>query len=167
MAITIAENENILLRTWLPEDALFFYHLNVDPDVMRYTGDPPFESVEDAKSFIARYLDFEHYGCGRWLVIQKESGEAIGWCGVKYHPVEKEYDLGFRLLKKYWNRGWASEAARLCLKYASDVMGLKVITAKAVDQNLASIRVLEKCGFIFLTTKPEDGFNWCHFIKTF
>ena len=47
MAITIAENENILLRTWLPEDALFFYHLNADPDVMRYTGDPPFESVED------------------------------------------------------------------------------------------------------------------------
>ncbi|MBK7007210.1 MAG: GNAT family N-acetyltransferase [Saprospiraceae bacterium] len=98
---------------------------------------------------------------------KKASGEAIGWCGIKYHPVEKEYDLGFRLLKKNWNQGWASEAANLCLHYASEVMALRVLTAKAVDKNLASIRVLEKCGFIYLTTKPEGDFNWCHFIKTF
>lgn len=167
MAITIAENENILLRTWLPEDALFFYQLNADPDVMRYTGDPAFKSVEDALNFITAYRDFELHGCGRWIIIHKTSGEAIGWCGIKFHPDEKEYDLGFRLLKKNWNQGWASEAARLCVKYASEVMGLRVLTAKAVDKNLASIRVLEKCGFIYLTTKPEGGFNWCHFIKTF
>ncbi|MBK7789607.1 MAG: GNAT family N-acetyltransferase [Saprospiraceae bacterium] len=167
MASTIAENENILLRTWLPEDASFFYELNADPDVMRYTGDPPFASVEDASNFIAAYRDFDLYGCGRWIIIQKASGEAIGWCGIKYHPVEKEYDLGFRLLKKNWNQGWASEAANLCLHYASGVMALRVLTAKAVDKNLASIRVLEKCGFIYLTTKPEGDFNWCHFIKTF
>ncbi|MBK7007209.1 MAG: hypothetical protein IPH36_00305 [Saprospiraceae bacterium] len=71
MASTIAENENILLRTWLPEDASFFYELNADPDVMRYTGDPPFASVEDASNFMAAYRDFDLYGCGRWIIIQK------------------------------------------------------------------------------------------------
>lgn len=167
MSHTIAENENILLRTWLPDDAIFFYRLNADPDVMRYTGDPPFESVEEAAAFIANYRDFEVNGCGRWIIQQKATQEAVGWCGIKYHPESNEHDLGFRLLKAYWNRGLASEAAKLCIVHAQEVMGLSALKAKAVEQNGASIKVLEKCGFVYVETKPEDGFNWRHFIKTF
>lgn len=165
--MTITENENILLRTWLPDDALFFYQLNADPDVLLYTGDPPFASIEAASVFISQYRDFELYGCGRWIIERKSDGTALGWCGIKYHPDTKEHDLGFRLFKKCWNQGWASESAKLCISYAQESMGLTSLTAKAVDQNKASIRVLEKCGFIFLESRQEEAFNWCHFIKTF
>ncbi len=67
------------------------YELNSDPEVMKYTGDVYFESVEKARQLIANYSDYSDYkrnGFGRNTVLLKETGEFLGWCGLKNCPTE-------------------------------------------------------------------------------
>jgi RimJ/RimL family protein N-acetyltransferase len=65
-----------------------------------------------------------------------------------------EYDIGYRLFKKYWNKGYASEAAAECLKLGFDRFKIQTIVGHAMKENIASIRVFEKIGMRFL--KPSD-----------
>ena len=58
----IIETERMYLREFSVDDASHFYELNSDPEVVRYTGDPPFESVEAAKKFLANYTEYEKNG---------------------------------------------------------------------------------------------------------
>ena len=85
----------LLLREFSPSDAAAMYSLNSDPEVIRYTGDAPFESVQAAKTFLKSYNEYQNNGYGRWAVVLKESGAFIGWCGLKLNE-ENLVDLGFR-----------------------------------------------------------------------
>src|SRR4051812_8677611 len=101
----IIETERLLLREILPSEAEVMYNLNLDPDVIRYTGDPPFESMAEAEKFIRNYPDYAKNGYGRWAVVRKEDNEVLGWCGLKYLPETEETDIGYRFFKKFWGMG--------------------------------------------------------------
>ncbi len=146
----LIETSRLGLRELTPGDARHFLDLNADPEVVKYTGDPPFESIESAKDFLEKYDQYEKYGYGRWAVILKKSGEFLGWCGLKYLPELDESDLGFRFFRKYWNQGYATEAAKACIEFGFKKLNLKRIVGRAMAANVASVRVLEKCGFHFL-----------------
>ena len=83
----------------------------MDPDVIKYTGNPPFESEEEAKFFLDNYNDYNKNGFGRWAVILKDTKEFICWCGLKLNE-DDLIDIGFRFFKKYWNN-----RKSLCRKY--------------------------------------------------
>lgn len=137
------------LRQLTPADAERFYLLNADPEVIRYTGDAAFAAMDEAKEFLEGYNHYEKYGFGRWAVIRKEDNEFLGWCGLKYTPETDEYDIGFRFFKKYWNQGYATEAAKACLDYGLNDLGMKTIIGRAMKANSASIKVLEKIGMTY------------------
>lgn len=124
-------------------DAPHFYALNADPEVLRYTGDRPFATEAEARAFLKDYKEYASHGFGRWAVLLKESGDFIGWCGLKYNE-EALVDLGFRFYKACWYKGYATEAARACLEYGFYVLQLEEIVARVAVANKASIRVLEK-----------------------
>ena len=145
----ILETPRLLLREFQEEDAPFFYELNEDPEVVRYTGDPPFDSVESARFFLRSYDQYEKYGYGRWAVLLKPNNEWIGWCGLKHQPELGETDIGFRFFRRYWGQGYATESARACLDYGFNTLGLKRVVGRAMKDNKASIRVLEKIGLEF------------------
>jgi len=84
----ILETERLFLREFIPSDGFHFYHLNNDPDVIKYTGNSAFASLEEANLFIKNYDDYKKDGFGRWAVCLKNTNEFIGWCGLKY---EKEF----------------------------------------------------------------------------
>ena len=153
----ILETERTYLRQFILEDATAFYNLNLDPDVIRYTGDPPFESVEAARVFIENYDQYDKIGYGRWAVCLKDSSEFIGFCGLKYHQDEDITEVGFRFFKSYWNQGFATETALACIKHGFESLRLREIFAHADRENLASIRVLEKCGLKFVKPIVYDG----------
>lgn len=156
----ILETERLLLREITPEDAEIAYRLNLDPEVIRYTGDGPFASTEDARDFLQKYDHYRKYGFGRWAVIRKSDGEFLGWCGLKYSADTDEYDIGFRFFKKYWGQGYATEAAKACLEKGFKELGMKVIIGRAMKANRASIRVLEKIGLQYYRDGDcgeEDG----------
>jgi len=113
----ILETQRLILREFLEADAENMFQLNRDPEVVQYTGDDPFLSVEDAKSFIQHYDKYKKFGYGRWTILLKDTNEYLGWCGLSYNVDTNETDLGFRLLKKNWNKGFATEAAKHCLDY--------------------------------------------------
>jgi RimJ/RimL family protein N-acetyltransferase len=146
----ILETPRLLLRENVLEDAPFFLELNSDPEVTQHTGDGAFKNVEEAEA-IVRYViaQYEANGYGRWLVSLKETGESLGWCGLKYHSDSGDTDLGYRLMKRYWGKGYATEAGRACLDYGFKEFGLKRIIGRVATGNLASIQVLKKLGMTF------------------
>lgn len=145
----IIETDRLYLRALNINDAKNFYLLNLDKAVLKYTGDKPFDSIESAKNFLKNYDQYLKYGCGRWAVINKENEEFLGWCGLKYTATKNEYDIGFRFFKKHWNKGYATEAAKSCIEYGLNSLNIKEIVGRAIKQNLASIRVLQKIGLIY------------------
>ena len=143
----ILETPRLLLREFREEDAPHFFQLNEESEVIRYTGDQPFISVEEARQFLLDYDQYEKYGYGRWAVLLKKPAPIwAGWCGLKYIPELDETDIGFRFFRRYWGQGYATEAARACLDYGFRQVALKRIVGRAMKENVASVRVLEKIG---------------------
>jgi len=155
--IRIAESDRIYLRETSQDDAEVFYRLNLDPEVIKYTGDVAFASIDEVRTFLANYDQFRKYKMGRWAVVLKDGNQVLGWCGLKYHPQEDFVDLGFRLFRDQWGKGYATEAAQLSLDYGFRVLGLKKIVGRVDVRNGASIRVLEKMGMIEVGREKEDG----------
>lgn len=150
------ETPRLILREFSIKDAQGLYQLNLNPEVIRYTGDPPFTSVEEAKHFVEQYDAYKKNGFGRWTVIEKKSGQFIGWCGLKYHQ-EGYVDLGFRFLQEKWGNGFATESSKACIKYATLELNLKQLIGRVLPDNKASIRVLEKLGFTYLKSDSCNG----------
>ncbi len=150
----VQTTNRLILREFKEEDAQSLFELNNDPDVLKFTGDKPFQNIQEAKRFIQKYDHYDNYGFGRWAVILKENNEFLGWCGLKYTPEKNEHDIGFRFLKHTWNQGFATEAAIACLDLGFYEFELTKIVGRAMKENQASIRVLEKTGLKF--EKPFD-----------
>jgi RimJ/RimL family protein N-acetyltransferase len=154
---TITETERLYLRELNVDDATSFYHLNLNKEVMKYTGDVPFETIEKSKEFLENYDHYKKYGFGRWAVISKENEEFLGWCGLKFTEELNEYDIGFRFFKNQWNKGYATESAKACIDYGINKLKLPKILGRAMKENKASIKVLEKIGLEYERDFDFDG----------
>lgn len=152
----ILNTERLILREFDSSDAEKMYELNSDPEVLLYSGDSPFASIENAKEFLENYSDYKENGYGRWVVVLKSSNDFIGWCGLKYNE-EKCVDIGFRFFRKTWNKGYATEAARATLDYGFKILKLEEIIGRASVDNKASIRVLEKLDMAFWKLSSCEG----------
>lgn len=151
----ILETPRLLLRNFLVSDAEDMYKLNSDWEVIKYTGDTAFDSLEAAKDFLRNYDPYSKTGMGRWLVIRKSDHTCLGWCGLKWHEGDW-VDLGYRFFKKYWNQGYASESSIYCLEYGFSELELQEVFATVMPENVGSVRVLEKLGFQFIKEIDED-----------
>lgn len=122
--------------------------MNSDPEVMKYVGDG---SIRNHHQMLVE-LDMliSHYtrkpGLGIWALESKDSCSFIGAAGLAYYDNTTEIELGYRILKEYWNKGYATEAANSILKYGFEVLRLKKIVSSAHPENLASRKVMEKTG---------------------
>lgn len=153
----IARGDRITLRELREDDAAELFALNADPEVLRYTGDSAFASIEAARVFLRGYDAYAKHGMGRWAVIRDAGAELLGWCGLRFDPTTGEVDLGFRLHRRCWGQGYATEAARLTVRHGFDTLGLQRLIGRAAVQNVASVRVLEKCGFVLERHFDFDG----------
>ncbi len=138
--------KDLILREFKTSDAKDLYELNSDPIVIKYTGDKAFESINEAKKFIQAYDQYEKYKMGRWAVVSKNTQEFIGWCGLKFNK-KREIDLGFRLFRVHWGKGYATQASMACLGYGFNSLNLEKIIGRTSVSNIAAQKVLENCGF--------------------
>jgi ribosomal-protein-alanine N-acetyltransferase len=152
----VLTTERLILREFELTDAEAMFNLNRDEEVLRYTGDKQFESIEDANNFFKNYPDYEKNGFGRWALVTKGDKEVIGWCGLKKHE-DNTVDIGYRIFKNQWNKGYATEASIACLEYGFQVFELDEIIANAATENKASIRVMEKIGMEFQQNMACEG----------
>lgn len=144
------ETTRLILKPGTLQDAPHLLVLNSDPEVVRFTGDVSLLNILEAEKLVKERLipQFEKYRMSRFSTFLKD-GTYIGWCGLKYFPETNEVDLGYRFMKKYWGKGYATEASQICLKYGFETLGLKRIIAKAMPDNIGSIKVMQKLGMNF------------------
>ncbi|MCZ4244632.1 GNAT family N-acetyltransferase [Pedobacter punctiformis] len=147
-----AETERLILRELLPDDVNGILELDSDPEVHRYLGNTTINTTEESSNIITHIRNqYTKNGIGRWAVIEKETGLFMGWSGLKLitTPTNNHinyYDLGYRLIKKYWGKGYATESALASIDYAFKQLNVNEIYAIADVNNQASIRILEKVG---------------------
>jgi RimJ/RimL family protein N-acetyltransferase len=151
------ETERTIMRKLTKEDANSFYTLNLDEEVLKYTGDKPFENLQASIDFLTSYDQYEKYGVGRLAVIDKATLKFIGWCGLKYSQDNNEYDIGFRFYRNYWNKGFATETAKKCLDFGFNELRIEKIVGRAMRENIGSIKVLEKIGMKFKESFDFEG----------
>ncbi len=150
------ETQRLKMRPILLDDVEDLYKLNLDPDVVKYTGDVPFESIETCHKFYNAYDQYEKFGMGRFSVFRKRDNQFIGWCGLKLNE-SSEIDLGYRFFKSEWNKGYATESSIASLNYGFEKLKLERIVAHAYKVNMASIKVMEKVGMRYVKDLIYDG----------
>ena len=146
----------LLLREFDLTDAPSFFELNADPEVLRWTGDVAFPDVATSEAFIRGYDTYRVHGFGRWTMVRLSDGEILGWCGLKRQP-ESFVDLGYRLHRRHWGQGYATEAAQASVDLGFQRFGLDAIIGRASRGNAASVRVLEKVGMRFWKDEACEG----------
>ena len=161
------ETERLIIRDIEEYDAQGMFELDSDPEVHEFLGKNPIKTIEEAKKVIVLIrAQYVRNGIGRWAIIDKRTEDFIGWTGLKYEQgLRKEfsyYDLGYRLRKKYWGNGIATETAIESLKYGFEKLDLKEIGAAADISHLVSNKILSKIGLKFIDTFDYEGVphNW-------
>lgn len=106
-------------------------------------------------------------GVGRWAIIDKNTNNFIGWTGLELvteliNNHKNYYDLGYRIIRKYWGQGIATETAIASLEYAFEKLKTNEVFARADSENIGSDKVLKKVGLKFIETFDLDGIkhNW-------
>lgn len=152
------ETERLILRDLGKDDAKGIYKLDSDPEVHTFLGKKPIKTLEEALETIRFInLQYQENGIGRWAVIEKKTENFMGWCGFKYitNPIngrKNYYDLGYRFIREFWGKGFASESAKACLNYGFNKMNQKEFFAMADKNNFASNKILEKIGMTKIAT---------------
>lgn len=143
----IIETERLIIRHFHLLDAEALEGIFCDPEVMRYG-----QGVHD-KEWIQNWLGrclkryYTDWGFGLWAVIEKGPVEVIGYCGLSYFPNicgVPEIEIGYRLIRKKWCKGYATEAASAVCQYAFEKLSIKRLIALVDPGNINSLRVVEK-----------------------
>ena len=160
------QSERLLYRELQHSDDEVMFALDSDPEVHRYLGNNPLTDIEQSREYIKNIRkQYKDNGIGRMAVILKETNEFIGWAGLKLeHNVNGHdafYDVGYRLMQKYWGNGYATEAAKFFVKYGFNKLKLEKINACAMVEHIASRRALEKSGLKYIEDFDYGGGEIC------
>jgi RimJ/RimL family protein N-acetyltransferase len=151
--------ERLILRAWRDEDLAAFAALNADPAVMEYF--PSVLSRTESDAFAARIrTELGERGFGLWAVEVPGNAEFIGFTGISVPRFEAPFtpcvEIGWRIAKEFWGRGYAPEAAGRALAHGFGALGLDEIVSFTAVANHRSRRVMEKLG---MTHDPADDFD--------
>ena len=157
--ISDLHTERLLLRRWRATDKEPFAQLNADPVVMEYFPSALDRTESDA--FADRiHVGFINNGYGLWTVELPGEAEFIGYVGLAPAHFEAHFtpavEVGWRLARNYWGRGFASEAARAALGDGFSRVGVDEIVSFTVPANVRSVKVMERLG---MTRNPADDFD--------
>lgn len=153
--------EHIVLRRVTADDATLLLALDADPEVMRYlTGgrSTPLDEIVDEiiPAWLAYYERFTHYGF--WIAEARDDGRFVGWFHLRPQSgrPSDEPELGYRLARAEWGRGFASEVSRALIDLAFGELGARRVYAGTMAVNTGSRRVMEKAGLRFARAYHED-----------
>lgn len=143
------ETDRLILRTWRKDDILPFAEINRDEVVMEYL--PKTLSPEETEQFYRRIVaEHDVYGYGLYAVEAKEDGRFIGYVGLHHFdfdaPFSPGVEIGWRLAREYWDKGYATEAAKACLDYARKCGLFNEVYSFTAVCNNRSERVMQKIG---------------------
>ncbi|MEK0313858.1 GNAT family N-acetyltransferase [Cohnella sp. 56] len=147
------ETSRLRLRDWEETDLAPFYRLNADEQVMKYF--PKTLSAEETNGFYHSIVaEIKECGFGFYAVEVKESKEFIGFIGFHRATFDTDFtpciEIGWRLKKEAWGKGYATEGATACLQYGFNTLGFHDIYSFTADINTPSKNVMTKIGMSFI-----------------
>jgi RimJ/RimL family protein N-acetyltransferase len=150
------ETAHMTLRPITMDDVDLLVALDSDPEVMKYISGGKPTSPAEAKRIVKMALGH------RWLGFDKVTGELIGWFGIR-PSTAKSRELGYRLRREAWGKGFATEGSLAVIGVAFTQPGVDRVRAETMTVNTASRAVMERCGLRFVRTfhlewdDPIDG----------
>ena len=158
----IAATERLFLRHFHILDSEAIFHVFGDPEVMRFgDGVQTKEWVWDwLRMCLERY--YQTWGFGPYAVVEGRSLEVFGYCGLFFFPDvngKPEVEIGYRLARSAWGRGYATEAVSAVRDFAFGTLGIKRLIAMIDPSNIASIRVAEKIGMRYEKEVWFEGYT--------
>jgi RimJ/RimL family protein N-acetyltransferase len=161
------ETERLVLRRFAEDDIDNLVELDGDPEVMKFIngGRPtPRQEIENdvLPAFLGYYERFAGYGF--WAAEEKATGRFVGW--FHFRPAKDappgEVELGYRLRKSAWGKGYATEGSRALIDKGFTELGVERVVAFTMTVNVASRRVMEKVGLKYVRTFHEE---WPDYIE--
>ncbi len=145
---TMLETPRLRLRRLRPADEAELIALDSDAQVMRYVGSPPGTRAHDETvDRVRQRIHVDHGPCGWWIIEGKDDGAFHGVGLLLPMPDGGDTEVGYRLARRSWGQGIATEGAAALVEYAFRRLQLPRLVAVAYADNVASRRVLQKLGF--------------------
>jgi [ribosomal protein S5]-alanine N-acetyltransferase len=167
----------IYLREFRIEDVDAIYEITSQPEVYEFL--PDWRTTREQRlnyvanyeipinnRFLAALPDIEGQTYLNLAIILKETEELVGFChsGLKSELPAPNREIAYGISKFYWNRGYASKAAKGLIDFLFEKTNVEVLNAVALPNNVGSNRVIQKCGFQFLGDVEIDGQSHYHYI---
>ncbi|WP_406698293.1 GNAT family N-acetyltransferase [Singulisphaera sp. Ch08] len=151
--------DRLLLRPWREADLGPFAAMNADPAVMEFFSKTL--NRQESDSLAARFRDlFNRQGYGLWALEVPGIASFIGFVGLHHETFEAPFtpcvEIGWRLAREHWGKGYATEAARAAMRYGFEQLGLDEIVSFTVPENARSWAVMERIG---MTRSEADDFD--------
>ena len=146
--MSVLQTRRLVLRELSLDDAPFILELVNEPAFIRFIGDKGVRDIASAQDYITKgpLASYARHGYGLWLVQKMDSQESIGICGLVKRDTLLDVDIGYAFLARFRSQGYAFESACAVKDYAIHRMGFKRLLGVTDQDNLMSIKVLEKIG---------------------
>ncbi|MBL8690534.1 MAG: GNAT family N-acetyltransferase [Rhodospirillaceae bacterium] len=157
------ETSRLLLRPRSMADFDACLAMDRDPDVTRYIRGP-WDDPEEHRRFLADRIQRQWPpGQGYWSIFAKDAPDQfLGWVLlIPYEGVGPEVDIGWRLNRRSWGKGYATEATLPVVAHAFGAAGLPKLVADIDPRNTPSMRVAEKIGMTFVGEGTYEDGNPC------
>ena len=168
MVTPILETERILLRPLKISDAEAVYNnWATDTDVTKYVRWNNHRSIDVTLEWLTSLENnIESDKSYDWGFLLKETGEVFGSGGVFYNDEHKMFEIGYVTMKKYLNKGLTTEAAKAIVDFAVNELKQTELYARHAKENIASGKVMEKCGFVYHSDGEYSSFDGTRTFKS-
>ncbi|WP_297679840.1 glutamine-hydrolyzing GMP synthase [Helicobacter sp.] len=147
--VFVCESERVFLRPYTQADFVALHRILSDKKTM-YAWGHGFSKKESQEWLDKQLAHYQQYGFGIWAIVEKQSGEIIGNAGLNYAEInlkgktQEVVEIGYLLHHDFWDKGYGSEAARMCVKYGFETLGLEEVYCLIKEDNLSSLKVAKK-----------------------
>ncbi len=141
---------HLTLRPLTMDDLDAMFRIFSETDMLKYFPNPNPPTMDRAQRMIETQIQqWQNYGLGSWGVVPHGETEIAGWNGLQYLPETNETEVGYMLSRKFRGKGYSTEGARAGLEFGFKSLGLDQVIGLVHPENIASKRVLLKCGLTF------------------
>lgn len=156
----IIETKNLLLRKMILEDKKDIFQMRNDPRMHEYTDTKPDKTLEETEDYIEKMLngiDLSKWII--WAIEHKESNKVIGSISIWNIDIGRRVaELGYGIMPDYQGKGLMKEALLSVVDYGFNIMKLKSLEAYTEENNIRSLKLLEKCKFKLVDKLAEQAY---------
>ena len=149
-AFPVLTSPRLVLRETADRDAEAIFEMESDPVAMRYWSRPPMRDISEAIAAIERAKGyFPARDALRWSITRPAEDRMLGHVSLfNFSEQSARADIGYGLARRHWGQGFMNEALAAVIDYAFGPLGLRRLEADIDPRNLASVRALERLGFL-------------------